>query len=407
MFSFFAHRALIISLLDLGFAVFLFDIMKDFVYTFILRRDVLMSINFKIPKVIVLLLFVIMLASLLCVGSMSAFAEEKSYGAFNYTETDEGICITKYTGEMTEVFIPNTIDDKVVVGIGDEAFWYEDSITNIKLPEYLETIGARAFQGCSSLEEIVLPDTVCEISDAAFDGCKQLKSVNIPANLNYVGSFAFDSTKWIERFEDNTSIIFGGRVFYKYLGNASQVVIPRGVLSISANAFAYNENLSYVDIPDTVAIIGNYAFYECPKLKEVSLPASVYLLGEYTFGCYEDGENKKIATYDDFAIYSETENEEGEELVASLYCKERGIKLYSPSNFATPDELPKAEVCVAKELSEDGDTANTLNTSEFVLIAVVSCVVVIGGIFAISTIYEKKRKKNGNKTQKATAKKKK
>ncbi len=350
-------------------------------------------------KAISLLLFAVILISLLAVGVTGVFAEEKSYGAFNYRVADEGVYITEYTGEMAEVFVPNTIDDKVVVGIDDEAFWYKDFVTTVKLPDYLETIGARAFQGCSSIVSMEIPNTVYEISDAAFENCKNLKTLNIPANLDYVGSFAFDGTKWIEKFMDNTSIIFGGRVFYKYMGNAPQVVIPRGVLSISANAFAYNKTLTYVDIPDTVGIIGNFAFYECPNLKSVSLPTSLYLMGEYTFGCYEDTESKTVAVYDDFTVYSETETEDGE-LVASKFCKERGIKLLPPSEFATPDELPKAEMCTVKELEEEAPQVKIENTWVTVIIIVVSCVVVIGGIFVVSTLYEKKRKKNQKNTNK-------
>ena len=356
-----------------------------------------MTIKNKSKKAVSLLLFLLMLISLLSFGAAGVLAEDKTYGAFSYRVADEGVYITGYTGEMAEVFIPNTIDDKVVVGIDDEAFWYKDFVTNIKLPEYLETIGARAFQGCSSLVELELPDTVYEISDAAFESCKNLRNINIPASLDYVGAFAFDGTKWIDKFTDNTSIILGGRVFYKYLGTASQVVIPKGVLSISANAFAYNENLTYVDIPATVEIIGNFAFYECPKLKSVSLPSSLYLMGEYAFGCYEDTENKTVAVDKDFVVYSETQTEEGGELVAAKFCEQRGIKLLPPSKFATPDELPKAETCTVKEIEEETSPVKIENTWVTVVIIVASCVVVIGGIFVISTVYEKKRKKNSKK----------
>ncbi|MDO5123581.1 MAG: leucine-rich repeat domain-containing protein [Eubacteriales bacterium] len=353
------------------------------------------SVNFG-KRAVSLLFFVILLISVLSVGTLTAFADTqqvKSYGAFNYRVAEEGLYITGYTGEMTSVSIPNTIEDRVVVGIDAEAFWYRDDITNVDLPSYLETIGERAFQGCSSITEIVIPDTVYEISDAAFESCKKLSSVNIPRDLGYVGAFAFDGTPWIERFTDNTSIIFGGRVFYRYLGDAEKVTIPYGVISISANAFNDKENLSFVSIPNTVQIIGNFAFCNCPNLKSVSLPSSLYLMGEYSFGCFEDNENKAISVYDDFKIYSETKGEDGEDLVAVQYCEAREIELLPPSEYATPDEIPEAEKCVAKELetAKAGGKFNENGISTLILI-VVSCVVVIAGLAIFATVSEKKKK---------------
>lgn len=356
--------------------------------------------NLKLSKrAVSLLLFIILLVSMLTVGALGAFADTqdvKSYGAFNYRVAEEGLYITKYTGEMTSVSIPNTIEDRVVVGIDAEAFWYRDDITNVELPTYLETIGERAFQGCSAITEIAIPDTVYEISDAAFESCKKLRRINIPRDLGYVGAFAFDGTPWIERFTDNTSIIFGGRVFYKYLGEAEAVTIPNGVISISANAFIGKENLSFVSIPNTVQIIGNFAFCNCPNLKSVSLPSSLYLMGEYSFGCYEDNESKSISVYDDFKIYSETKTEEGEDLVIAEYCDIREIELLPPSKYATPDEIPEAEVCVAKELEAEKEGAKFNDNSVTTLILiVVSCVVIIAGLGIFATVSEKKKKGKG------------
>ncbi len=328
---------------------------------------------------------------------------EKTQGYFKYIRSDDGVHITEYTGPGGDVYIPDTIDDGVIVGIEEEVFWYRDDITAVRLPQYLEIIGERAFQGCSALTSLVLPDTVYELRDACFDSCTALESINIPADLFYVGAFVFDSTPWIKRFDGNTSIIFGGRVFYKYFGDAETVVIPKGVLSISANAFEGNETLSYISIPDTVGCIGNFAFYNCPALKSVRIPESVFTMGEYTFGCYDDLEAKEIAVYDDFVVYSEEKDENGESFVAATFCKERGIELRSPALFATPDELPEAELCVVKN-NEDGGKGKGLNINDnawiMIVIVVVSCVGVIGGIYLVVTMLEKKNKTNAGKNKK-------
>ena len=130
-----------------------------------------------------------LLLSMLCTGAFSAFAEDeevKSYGYFNYTVSTDGVCITEYTGEgMSDVSIPNTIDDVPVIGLAQEAFWYCEELVAVDLPDYLEFIGARAFQGCKNLELAVLPDTLVEIGAAAFEGCAKLSDINIPKELVY------------------------------------------------------------------------------------------------------------------------------------------------------------------------------------------------------------------------------
>ncbi len=373
---------------------FLFDIGASFVYTFILRRGVLMIIRKSASKGVAILLFMIMIF----MSVLSVSAEEqpiKSYGAFNYRVSGESVYINKYTGDMTEVFIPGTIDGMSVVGIDEEAFWYKDKITAVKLPESLLKIGDRAFQGCSSIEEIVLPDSVAEIGDAAFENCKKLKSINVPADLAYVGAFAYDGTPWIEKFYDNTSIIIGGRVFYKYLGDAQKVVIPKGVLSISANAFEGKKTLTYVSIPDTVVTVGGLAFYNCESLKSVSLPSSIYKIGERAFGYYVDNALKDDhMKYEDFTVYADEKNEDGEYLAAAVYCQNCEINLEPLSKYATPDELPAEEICVVKDIDDSDKGAQNNTVWITVVIIAVSCVVVIGGIYIISSVYEKKRKKS-------------
>ncbi len=349
------------------------------------------------------MLAVLLLVSVGVCGTFVVSADTGSgntSGYFKYEKNEDGVYVTEYTGPGGDVYIPDTIDDGVIVGIATEVFWYREDITAVRLPQYLESIGERAFQGCTALTSIVLPDTVYELEDACFAGCTALENINIPGDLYYVGAFVFDDTPWIKRFDGNTSIILGGRIFYKYFGNAETVVIPKGVLSISANAFEGNETLSYISIPDTVGCIGNFAFYNCPELRSVRIPESVYTMGEYSFGCYDDNEAKEIAVYDDFVVYSEEKDENGENFVAATFCEARGIELRSPALFATPDELPAAEICVVKG-ADDGDKGFGINDNAWIMIViiVVSCVGVIGGIYLVVTLSEK-NKKNTNKKHK-------
>ena len=56
--------------------------------------------------------------------------------------------------------------------IGDYAFWYCDSLSEIVIPSSVTSIGHHAFYGCDSLSEIVIPSSVTSIGDRAFYNCK-------------------------------------------------------------------------------------------------------------------------------------------------------------------------------------------------------------------------------------------
>ncbi len=367
-------------------------------------------------KVLSLCLMTALVLALGCFG-FTAHAQETeeevlTHGYLEYVIRDNVVWITGYTGDGGDVSIPNMIDDLSVLAIETEAFWYEDKITAVDLPDYLEFIGDRAFQNCSMLNSVTIPDSVKEIGTAAFAECYALESVNIPKDILYVGGGAFDNTLWIKRFEDNTSIIFGGKVFYRYMGDASVVNIPYGVVGISGNAFTDNQKVTYVNIPETVLFVGDYSFFNCPNLESVSLPDDVNYLGVYAFG-YDsidaDGEHQN----EGFTIYA------NEDTLGAEYAQTYDLKLSSPADNVTPDELPEPESCVAKDLSEvtsDSATEPVQKTSWFkknnsavvIVIIIASCVVIFGGLYLYITLTEKKRKtQEKEETQKNKSKKKK
>lgn len=67
-----------------------------------------------------------------------------------------------------------------ILGIGDEAFFWCESLTSITLPDGLTTIGDEAFNYVS-LTSITLPGSVTSIGDGAFSGCYSL-TLTIPQN---------------------------------------------------------------------------------------------------------------------------------------------------------------------------------------------------------------------------------
>ena len=182
-----------------------------------------------------------------------------------------------YCTELTSITIPGSV---TVIGPG--AFEKCENLSKVTISNGVKEIGHNAFWNCTSLTSITIPDSVLEIGNQAFVDCRNLTSVTIPDGFAKIGSGVFDYTPWLESLTEEF-VIRGDGVLLKYNGNASNVVIPAGVKTIS-NAFYGNESLSRVTIPDSVTEIGGDAFFRCANLTSVNIPDSVTTIGAWAFG---------------------------------------------------------------------------------------------------------------------------
>ena len=177
---------------------------------------------------------------------------------------------------LTSVKIPNS-----VTSIGLEVFSYCSSLASITIPNSVESIGRLAFSKCSSLSSITIPNSVTSIGYGAFEDCSSLPVVN---NLRYADTYLVEAvdktlstysikkgTKWIgeDAFEDCKSL--------------TSINIPNSVTSIKGNAFSYCSSLSSITIPDSVTSIGSEAFSYCSSLSSVTIGKSVKSIDSYAF----------------------------------------------------------------------------------------------------------------------------
>ena len=71
-----------------------------------------------------------------------------------------------YRSKEKSYIIPNS-----VTNIGDNAFWFCESLTSINIPNSVTNIGDYAFVGCESLTSINIPNSVTNIGRSAFHDC--------------------------------------------------------------------------------------------------------------------------------------------------------------------------------------------------------------------------------------------
>lgn len=163
------------------------------------------------------------------------------YGDYQYDYLDPeektSVRITDYTGSDTEITIPGNINGKVVNEIGTYAFWMDDNITKVVIPEGVTTIGNDAFRGDDNLASITFPSTLKKIGEGAF----------------YSNAF-------------------------------TEVVIPEGTTRIERGAFNDCDQLANVSLPSTLTYIGANAFAGCIALDKIVLPDRISGISTNPFG---------------------------------------------------------------------------------------------------------------------------
>ena len=96
-----------------------------------------------------------------------------------------------------------TIPDKVeidgvtykVTKVDDGAFKGNKTVTTVKVPSTVATIGKDAFNGCSKLKTVSIPKNVTKIGKNAFKRCAALTKITLPSKCTKIGANAFNGCK--------------------------------------------------------------------------------------------------------------------------------------------------------------------------------------------------------------------
>ena len=77
----------------------------------------------------------------------------------------------------------------------DAGAFYASGVANVSLPNSLRSIETNAFYSCKQLYSIVLPEGLTSLGQYAFSNCSNLSSVVIPTSMNSMESTAFYNTR--------------------------------------------------------------------------------------------------------------------------------------------------------------------------------------------------------------------
>ncbi|MBQ7540760.1 MAG: leucine-rich repeat protein [Clostridia bacterium] len=206
---------------------------------------------------------------------------------FSYTESANLLTITGYSGTKTAITIPDKIDGKTVVAIGENAF-FNASITSVKFPTTIRTIGKNAFRSCTSMQSVSLPSGLTTIDSDAFRGCTGLKTVSLPSSLKQIGSQAFSGCSALAGVTLPTSLTTIGDWAFAYCTNLSSIAIPASVTTVGNSVFYECKSLGRCAVENSSRLkaLGDAMFFDCTSLKSFTIPSQVKVVPNNCFaGC--------------------------------------------------------------------------------------------------------------------------
>lgn len=248
--------------------------------------------------------------------------------SYLYTEVREGDTVVGYairglfSESSLDIVIPSSYKNLPVVEIMDDAFYMNDRIVSVTIPDSVKRIGNWAFEdctalksvdfgkgvteigisafcGCTSLTEIVLPDSVKIIDESAFTLCSNVTEVTLPLEgaLEVIGDGAFAGCSKIESIIMPDSVTYLGWGAFMKCTSLKLMALSNNLAEIDDYAFSECTSLSTLTFgtDSVITRIGRAAFDRC-AIEEVVIPADVYEIGVTAF--YKCTKLKKVTLND-------------------------------------------------------------------------------------------------------------
>ena len=220
---------------------------------------------------------------------------------WRYHYVDNELHLAYYKGTDDETTVPGYIHT-----IDYSAFKKNATIRKVTVSEGVRAIEDEAFEGCSLLTEIYLPeslDTIGYAFSSCGSGAGAISYIFLPSNrTQYDRCLGLNNVAVCDRDSDTARALSEAMVsftepqlldwrfiyqdgrfcVYKYAGSDTSVNVPQGVEVILDGAFSSNKSLVCVCIPEGVKEIGS-AFNVCSSLSVIELPQSLQRIGSSAF----------------------------------------------------------------------------------------------------------------------------
>lgn len=205
------------------------------------------------------------------IGSAFGQVDPAPASSFTFEDCDGGVRILACLDtESQYIKIPDTLDGKPVLAIGDGAF-----------------------SACTAMTALDIPASVTDFGKGILDGCKKLATLRTPAFPDAQGNLFVGYLFGADSYQKNATAVpaslknlillscpetVNEQVFYR-CKSLEMVALPTGVRALCAFAFADCESLAHVSLPRGLGEIGDYAFYNCTALFTLTVPETVTKMG--------------------------------------------------------------------------------------------------------------------------------
>ena len=173
-----------------------------------------------------------------------------------------GECAFKECINLNSLNFPNNND---YISIKYATCYDCKSLTSIKIPNQITTVGYSSFCNCQSLKDIQLPQNLTKISGRAFENCYAFKTFEIPKTVSIIGCRAFLKCKYLTNiyFQEDSKLHKIEPAAFEGCEALTSLIIPPSVEIIGGDNSTVLTNDKNVE---------GQVFKGCSALKSISLP---------------------------------------------------------------------------------------------------------------------------------------
>jgi len=244
----------------------------------------------RIKNVLVMLLAVVLTLGVLPADAIKA-------GSLDYTDKN-GVCyhfwtdsdtsranVTGYTGDKTEVVIPEKIGEHRVYGIAREAFKDNKTITSIELPDSLDNIYIDAFRDCVNLKKVTFGNLLKPFRDEGKDVVPS--KTGFPLTIHKTAFYGCTSLE---------EVVFAGGVYPNDSKVVDGVFAKSGIkkatvyVNQSTRISGLFDGADKLEVLDLYAMKGDYKGFtylsdckDMASLKEINIYDAEYLMTDFHY----------------------------------------------------------------------------------------------------------------------------
>lgn len=197
--------------------------------------------------------------------------------------------------------------DFVVEGTRLMRYIGKDKVVNI--PEGIKVIESCAFWDNQFIEEIKIPNEVVNIGGDTFYNCRNLKKINIPEKCTLMGNNPFAGCPDVEILNESKNFILEDGalytadrktlIYYAIKGSNNKFNVPEGVEVICKHTFFLCDRLEHITLPVSLKKMENNPFSGCSKLSITNKSKAYHIIDDVIYNQFKTaivGTLNKIST---------------------------------------------------------------------------------------------------------------